>query len=264
MDDKINANRFTGFAGLYETVRPTVPAAACEILLDYVGKKPHTVIDLGCGTGLSTGIWKGKSERIIGIDPSEDMLETAKKKETKQISFLKAFSNHTALPDESADIVVCSQSFHWMEPYSTLMEVNRILKPNGVFAAIDCDWPPVCDWRAEKEYNEFRAAAQKIEKEHADTRENYQRWDKKEHLAHIKNSGYFRYSREIVLFNREKANAERFIGIALSQSGVQAVLKTYPARMGEKLEVFEKRVREIFGDREFYIGFCYRMRIGIK
>ena len=41
----------------------------------------------------------------------------------------------------SADIVTCSQSFHWMEPEPTLAEIARILRPGGVFAAYDYDWP---------------------------------------------------------------------------------------------------------------------------
>jgi hypothetical protein len=29
--------------------------------------------------------------------------------------------------------IICSQSFHWMGPITTLDEINRILKPNGIF-----------------------------------------------------------------------------------------------------------------------------------
>lgn len=155
MNDKINAERFSGFSALYESVRPSVPSKICDILIDYIDKTPDTVVDLGCGTGLSTVVWNGKSDRIIGIEPNGDMLLTAKNKENEHISFIKAFSNNIPLPDNSVDIVVCSQSFHWMEPHSTLSEINRILKYGGAFAAVDCDWPPVCDWRAETAYNEF-------------------------------------------------------------------------------------------------------------
>ena len=46
-------------------------------------------------------------------------------------------SDSTGLEDECADVVVCSQSFHWMEPRSTLKEINRILNNNGIFATIE-------------------------------------------------------------------------------------------------------------------------------
>ena len=59
------------------------------------------------------------------------MISVSRKKETESISFVKAFSDNTGLPDNYADAVICSQSFHWMEPKSTLAEVNRIHKSSG-------------------------------------------------------------------------------------------------------------------------------------
>ncbi len=46
----------------------------------------------------------------------------------------------------TAGIVTCAQSFHWMEPESTFIEVARILRPGGVFAAYDYDRPPTVHW----------------------------------------------------------------------------------------------------------------------
>lgn len=82
--------------------------------------------------------WLDKCDNVIGIDPNEEMLSIAKQKSDK-ISFINAYSNNTSLSDNSTDIVICSQSFHWMNPTDTLKEVNRILKPNGAFSTIDCD-----------------------------------------------------------------------------------------------------------------------------
>ena len=39
----------------------------------------------------------------------------------------QGYAHATGLPDAFADVVVCSQSFHWMEPESTLQEIGRIL-----------------------------------------------------------------------------------------------------------------------------------------
>ncbi|HBR30515.1 MAG TPA: class I SAM-dependent methyltransferase, partial [Clostridiales bacterium] len=82
-------------------------------------------------------------------------IKTALEKQSDTISFVKAFANDTTLEDNIADVVVCSQSFHWMEPAETLAEINRILKKGGIFAAIDCDWPPVCNRQAEEAYNQL-------------------------------------------------------------------------------------------------------------
>ena len=39
--------------------------------------RPALVVDLGSGTGLSTAIWGGRAERVIGIEPNADMREEA-------------------------------------------------------------------------------------------------------------------------------------------------------------------------------------------
>ena len=60
------------------------------------------------------------------------------------VNFVSGFSDNTGLENSSVDIITCSQSFHWMNPETTLNEASRILKKGGVFAVYDCDWPPVC------------------------------------------------------------------------------------------------------------------------
>jgi SAM-dependent methyltransferase len=40
------------------------------------------------------------------------------------------------LPDECADAVLASSSWHWMDPVPTLREVGRVLVPGGTLAAL--------------------------------------------------------------------------------------------------------------------------------
>ena len=90
---------------------------------------------------------------MIGIEPNADMRRQAERHESLAgISYRDGLSTQTGLPDSSADIVTCSQSFHWMEPEPTLAEIARILRPGGVFAAVDCDWPPSLNWEVEAAY----------------------------------------------------------------------------------------------------------------
>ncbi len=263
-NDKINADRFLGFAEIYENNRPTVPKKACEFILNYLERTPKQIVDLGCGTGLSTLAWKNKCDNIIGIEPSLDMLSIAKEKSTSKIHFKRAYANNTGLSDNCADIVVCSQSFHWMNPVDTLSEINRILKPGGIFATIDCDWPPVCNWRAEVAYDILLNKIRIIEEENPSIYKTFHRWNKSKHLENIRESGYFKYFREIIFDSKEICSAERFIGIALSQGGLQTILKTEPELIENDIRHFENTINQIYKDRKFNINFCYRMRIGIK
>jgi Methylase involved in ubiquinone/menaquinone biosynthesis len=144
----INADRFLGFADVYDNARPKCPEKVKEILLKYLEKSPSVIVDLGCGTGLSTTIWSKVSNKVIGIEPSRDMIKLAREKASnlKNVNFISGFSDNTGLEDSSVDIITCSQSFHWMNPETTLNEASRILKKGGIFAVYDCDWPPVCNW----------------------------------------------------------------------------------------------------------------------
>ena len=261
---EINANRFIGFADVYENSRPTVPAHAIEIITDYLGKTPDTVVDMGCGTGLSTRAWEGKCGKIIGIEPSEDMLNIAKAKSGGSVSFVKAYSDNTGLPVESVDVVFCSQSFHWMNPHDTLAETDRILRKDGIFAAVDCDWPPVCNSNSEIAYMNLFNKVRIIEEENTDICKTFHRWDKNNHLKNMIESGYFKYCREIVFDNREECSIERFLALAQSQGGLQTILKHSPELIENDYLNFQKTVYKSFDAGINNVIFCYRMRIGIK
>lgn len=196
--EKDNADRFMGFAKVYDEARPLMPLYPTEVITKYLGRQPQSVVDLGCGTGLSTVVWKGRCKEAVGLEPSDDMLAEALKKQGEGVTFAKAYSHETGLPDGSADAVVCSQSFHWMEPVSTLAEANRILKGGGVFATVDCDWPPVCGWEAEAAFEALFEDVRSIEQSYPELGDKFEKWDKEGHLGNIERSGHFRFAREIV------------------------------------------------------------------
>jgi len=255
-----NAGRFGGFAGLYDTVRPACPGYAAELLTRYLGRTPQTVVDIGCGTGLSALVWRGRAERVIGVEPSESMLASAiaNAEGAPGAEFVRAFSDDTGLESGIADIVTCSQSFHWMEPFSTLREARRILKPGGLFAAYDCDWPPVCGAAVEMAWHALfdRVAA-------VEDKSTFVKYPKERHLKNIRACGHFAYAREIVFAHTEQADAGRLLGLALSQGGLQQVLRTNPALVEDELAAFRAAMDESSGDRILPIEFCYRMRLGV-
>ena len=261
-----NAGRFSGFADTYAAVRPVCPAIVVDILRRYLGRAPETVVDLGCGTGLSMLVWKDAARRVIGVEPNDDMraIAVARSEGIGSIEYIKAFSDAIPLPGGSADIVACSQSFHWMEPASTLAEVNRLLKPDGVFAAYDCDWPPACSAQVDKAYEELFAKVYRIEEGDDAYKGSFIQYPKGKHLANIKASGYFGYAREIVFMNAEPCDAARCVGIARSQSRLQAILAREPELVQDEMARFKSVVDAEFADGEKEILFCYRMRIGVK
>jgi ubiquinone/menaquinone biosynthesis C-methylase UbiE len=260
-----NKNRFSGFADIYDNARPKPPKALVDIsekYCDNLGKA--TIADLGCGTGQSTLFWKKYSAKVYGIEPNFDMIALANKNNSvSNIEYIQSISSETTLNDESVNIVTCSQALHWMDPFSTYKEVYRILKPQGLFLAYDCDWPPTFNWKAENEWQTLFNNVKKLEKQH-NTFDKVKHWNKNDHLTRIQNSGVFQFTKEVVIHNEELGNAERFINLALSQGQVQTLLKIELSEEEVGLNKFRSNIKNILGDSIYKWLFSYRIRLGIS
>lgn len=155
-----NFEQWSVVSDTYHTIRPTPPEAVVKIILSWLGKEPDTVVDVGCGTGLSTGIWKDAASNIIGIEPNSDMRAIAEKHMgSDHIIFKNGVSNETNLPSDYADIITVSQAFHWMDIDSSLSEFYRVLKKGGILAIYDAAWP-IVDWEVDKAVIELREKMQ--------------------------------------------------------------------------------------------------------
>ncbi len=264
-----NLDRFTGFADRYDAYRPQPPVILLDILTQLAQiERPRLVVDLGSGTGLSTMIWLSRAEQVIGVEPNADMRRQAGARaaalpNARNVKYIDAISSQTGLPDASADIVTCSQSLHWMDPAPTFAEVARLLRPGGVFAAYDADWPPTISAEAERVYIDFVERAEGMGEQRGWYR-GVIRWKKEEHLARMETSGRFRYVKEIVVHHVEPGDAERLVGLALSQGGVAKLLQNGMSESEIGLDPFRAAAQRALGDRSVTWYFSYRVRLGIK
>lgn len=264
-DFSANIDRFSGFADQYDKYRPLPPAALDKILCQLAKTaRPQLVVDLGSGTGLSTRYWADKAEQAIGVEPTLDMREQARAQtEAKNVSYREGYSHRTGLPDGCAQIVTCSQSLHWMEPQSTFEEARRILVPGGVFAAFDYDWPPTTsNWEADAAYEVCSAQIDLVESQQP-APPSLQRWHKHEHLARMAASGCFRFTKEMVLHHTEPGNAERLVGLLLSQGSVMTLLKNGLSEEELGIDVFREQAQRALGDAPATWYWSSRLRFGI-
>jgi ubiquinone/menaquinone biosynthesis C-methylase UbiE len=245
------------FPSRYDAHRPSPPAALLDLLcLAAQIERPSLVVDLGSGTGLSTRAWADRADEAVGVEASAEMRARAEEvTEAENVRFVHAFADATGLPDESADIVTCSQSFHWMDPETTLTEVARILRPGGVFAAYDYDWPPVVHWELER-------AFEKLQSELAARRGRVVR-SKETHLSALEASGLFRYTREALVHTRDRGSAERVVGMALSLGPLKIELERGASEEELGLAQLRETARRVLGDREVSWFMCYRVRLGV-
>lgn len=88
------------------------------------------LLDIGCGTGSKIFPFAIYLSRLIGLEPSQDMLNQALKNkfknQAKNISLLKAKAEEIPLLNQSIDVVTSILS-RW-----DAAEISRILKPEGI------------------------------------------------------------------------------------------------------------------------------------
>jgi ubiquinone/menaquinone biosynthesis C-methylase UbiE len=266
---KPSVERFMGFAEVYDKVRPSPPEAIADFLLHLAKMEiAERVVDLGSGSGLSMVMWVGRTRSIVGVEPSHDMRREAERRcstvfPSDSVEWISAEADATQIPAQTVDVATASQSFHWMNPETTLPEVARILRPGGIFAAIDCDWPPSILPELEVAYNKCVAKAD--DPKYADVRlARVKAWPKHEHLESIRRSGCFRMAKESTFHKIEIGTAERLVGLAKSQGGVAALLKAGVSEEEVGLIELQEIAQRELGDGPLTWFWSYRARIGVK
>jgi SAM-dependent methyltransferase len=229
---------------------------------------PTLVVDLGSGTGLSTAIWGERAQQVIGIEPNADMRTQAVRKVedhpyAAHIEYREGVAHRTGLPNECADIVTCAQAFHWMEPTSTLAEIARILRPGGLFAAYDYDWPPTLNWELERVYQEVDERLDELLQERG-LAQSFPRWPKGTHLDRMRDSTHFRFTREVFLHQIEQGDATRFVEMILTNAfSHQFKLQTITEQEIGFDRLADAAYQQI-GSEPIPWYFSYRVQIGIK
>jgi SAM-dependent methyltransferase len=257
--------RRDGFAEHYDSYRPVPPAVLLDALTRYVGDPQlGCVVDLGSGTGLSTRAWADRAKKVIGVEANPAMRAVAEARTAEtNVRYIEAFASETGLPADSADIVTCSQSFHWMEREPVLAEAARILRPGGVFAAYDYDMPPVVHPEVDRVFTQHLVLRRRFRDEHK-VSAGWTRTPKVEHLDAIRESGHFAFAREIVLHDEGDAGADDVVGLARSLGLVPELraLGVTDEELG--LTRLEETARRVLGNGRLPWLIGYRVRLGVK
>ncbi len=98
------------------------------------------VADLGCGDGAFTLEMASWAEKVYAVDRNARFLQLARERSegASNIEFLEEDMCRTSLPDGAVDLVVISQSLHYVElPLEALRESHRLLKPGGRVLLLD-------------------------------------------------------------------------------------------------------------------------------
>jgi ubiquinone/menaquinone biosynthesis C-methylase UbiE len=128
----------TSISTVYDQARGLAPEGL-QRWLDLVARdaspaQGSLIVDVGCGTGrFCEPLAERFSARVMGIEPSEQMLEVARKKTTSgRVEFRRASADALPLEPASADTVFMSMVFHHLKDAGAVVrEFKRILRSGG-------------------------------------------------------------------------------------------------------------------------------------
>ena len=126
--------RFSNRVENYLKYRPTYPAEIIPLLQSECDLTAESVIaDLGSGTGLLTELFLKHGNAVFGVEPNDEMRAAGEKVLAKypRFSSVNGTAEATTLPDNSFDMIVAGQAFHWFDREKARPEFVRILKPDG-------------------------------------------------------------------------------------------------------------------------------------
>jgi ubiquinone/menaquinone biosynthesis C-methylase UbiE len=143
------------FAAIYDTMLSASEEAGLAAMRhELLGQAAGTVIELGAGSGLNLGHYRGSVERLILTEPSAHMAKRLRERadaSPRPTEVIAAGAEHLPLPDASADTVVTTLVLCTVDdPYATLEEVTRVLKPGGRLLFLEhvrADDPGTARWQ---------------------------------------------------------------------------------------------------------------------
>lgn len=153
MQTKAANGSFSDLAADYDRYRTGYSTALIDALVNELGFAPgKSVLDVGCGTGISMAPFIARGVTMTGVDPSAEML-TAAKKNAPRATLYQGSAEALPFPGDAFDGAISAQVFHWVEQAAAFRELVRVVRPGG----------PVAVWwkilAADDDIRTFRAEA---------------------------------------------------------------------------------------------------------
>lgn len=226
LSDMNPTGRFSDRASDYVKFRPGYPAKAIDAILDGLGDpRSITAADIGAGTGISARPLAERGVRVIAVEPNAEMRSAAAAH--PRVEWREGAAEATGLGQESTDVVVCAQSFHWFKQAEALVEFARILRSGGRLVLM---------WnerdRSDPLMTAYRDAIRTVGGEHPAEMRTFD-------PDVVRQSGLFEELRVVQVANSQTLDEAGLIGRAMSAS--------YVPKEGDRAKRLISSLRDIFG-----------------
>lgn len=127
----------------YQKNRITYPKSLYETILQHHIGERKLALDVGCGTGIGTLPLLDFFEAVVGCDPSEKMLQTARmvvdgipKSLKKHVEFKEIEGETLAryFGENSVDFIIAGESLQYTNIEQFFEQAHKVLKPNGTLS----------------------------------------------------------------------------------------------------------------------------------
>ena len=140
MDVERSRRLYRRNAPVYDLVARAFEAIRTAAIASLEARPGETVLDLGCGTGLSFGPLEacvGEEGRIIGIDQSPEMLARAERRVShsgwRNVRLIAANAVEAQLPPASVDAVLCCLAHDLATSRRAMQAATSALRDGGRF-----------------------------------------------------------------------------------------------------------------------------------
>ncbi|MBW3589332.1 MAG: class I SAM-dependent methyltransferase [Actinobacteria bacterium] len=120
----------------YDRGRPGYSPEAIDFLTREFSITSQTnVLDVGAGTGKLTAQILSTGADVAALEPVEGMRRRLEEN-LPDVRIVGGSAESIMLANESIDIIVCGQSFHWFHTEKALRDFYRVLRPGGGLALL--------------------------------------------------------------------------------------------------------------------------------
>jgi SAM-dependent methyltransferase len=131
---------FTSSASYYDRYRPSYPTAFDRYVADRWGGRERFV-ELGCGTGRVILRLATHFDDALGVEPNDAMRavaeEGARSLGLDSCSFAGVAAEELELGEETVDLCLICQAFHWMDRELVLERLHSALRRGGALVVAD-------------------------------------------------------------------------------------------------------------------------------
>jgi ubiquinone/menaquinone biosynthesis C-methylase UbiE len=130
---------FNEVASLYDEVRRGYPPAIVDAAVAGARLPPGgRILEVGCGTGKATLPFAARGYEIFALDPGDAMVALAAHncRHYPKVTFLTTTFEAWRDENETFDMVLSAEAFHWIAPEVGCAKAASVLRPGGAIALI--------------------------------------------------------------------------------------------------------------------------------